>query len=50
MSETLKIKILFFAKSKELIGFSENFVDINERCLIGQQLLDIIICQFPRFF
>ena len=46
----LQVKLLFFAKSRELSGTSETELLVSPASeLTGQKLLDIVVSKYPRF-
>lgn len=43
------IKVLFFAKSRDLVGCSETSIDLDDsNGLDGNKLLDLIVLKYPR--
>lgn len=45
MNDQVLIKVLFFAKSREIAGLSETNLKVNKN-ISGNQLLDIICCNY----
>lgn len=45
MNDQVLIKILFFAKSREIAGISETNLKVENK-ISGQQLLDLICCNY----
>lgn len=45
MNDQVQIKILFFAKSREIAGLSETNLKVKNK-ISGNQLLDIICCNY----
>lgn len=43
----VKIKVLFFAKSKELVGISKTYIQAHSGRIKGSELLDLILTEFP---
>lgn len=45
---TVEIKVIFFAKSKELVGLNESKVSLKES-ITGQELLYALTDAFPKY-
>jgi hypothetical protein len=43
-----QIRLYFFAKSKELTGFNEAVIHLDEQNLTGNELLNKILNEYPK--
>jgi hypothetical protein len=46
--EKVNLRILFFAKAKDLIGITNGYLSLNRRNLTGHELMNLLIENYPK--